>query len=40
LCFPFKEDWDRAPIDHEMKRLRKKEENSHRSTWLSQITEE
>jgi hypothetical protein len=37
--FPFKEDWDGAPTDHEMKRPGRQEEKNQGSTWFSQITE-
>jgi hypothetical protein len=38
LCLSFKEDWDGAPMDHEMKRPGRHKKNNQRSTWVSQIT--
>jgi hypothetical protein len=37
-CFSFKEDWDGASADHEIKTPRIQEKNNQRSTRVSQIT--
>jgi hypothetical protein len=38
LCFSFKEDWDGAPVDHEMKRPGRHKKNSQGSALGFTIT--